>query len=64
MIRNPVVSGQFYEDDPDELTRFIQNCFDHKYGPGKKLPNLKDIVNTFKGIDYIVDTNPNKFIPT
>ena len=40
MIRNPVVSGQFYEDDPDELTRFIQNCFDHKYGPGKKLPNL------------------------
>ena len=40
MIRNPVVSGQFYEDDPDELTRFIQNCFDHKYCPGKKLPNL------------------------
>ena len=40
MIRNPVVSGQFYESDPDELTRFIQNCFDHKYGPRKKLPNL------------------------
>ena len=39
MIRNPIVSGQFYQSDPDELNKFIQNCFTHRFGPRKKLPN-------------------------
>lgn len=34
MIRNPVVSGQFYPDKKDELENMIKSCFDHKYGSG------------------------------
>ena len=41
MIRNPVVSGQFYQSDPNELSQFIKNCFMHKFGPGKKFPTLE-----------------------
>lgn len=41
MIRKPVVAGQFYENDPQKLTQSIENCFVHKFGPGKKPPSLE-----------------------
>tara|TARA_B100000929_G_scaffold290710_1_gene285530 strand:+ start:1875 stop:2708 length:834 start_codon:yes stop_codon:yes gene_type:complete len=41
MIRNPVVAGQFYENDPQKLIQSIENCFTHKFGPGKKPPSLE-----------------------
>ena len=41
MIRKPVVAGQFYENDPQKLTQSIENCFIHKFGPGKKPPSLE-----------------------
>ena len=42
MIREPVVAGQFYQSDPDELTKSIKNCFSHEFGPGKNLPNIQN----------------------
>ena len=38
-IRQPVVAGQFYPDKKEELEVMISSCFDHKYGPGKKINN-------------------------
>ena len=32
MIRNPVVSGQFYPDKKEDLENMIKSCFDHKFG--------------------------------
>jgi AmmeMemoRadiSam system protein B len=34
MLRESVVSGQFYPDRKDELENMIKSCFEHKYGPG------------------------------
>jgi AmmeMemoRadiSam system protein B len=40
MIREPVVSGLFYNNGPDTLSKEIENCFLNKdLGPGK-IPNL------------------------
>ena len=36
MIREPVVAGQFYPGQKDELENMIKNCFEHKYGPGSE----------------------------
>jgi len=38
MIRKPVVAGQFYPNDQDELKIMIKQCFEHKFGPGKQPP--------------------------
>ena len=38
MIRKPVVSGQFYPSNQDELKMMIKQCFEHKFGPGKQPP--------------------------
>lgn len=35
MIRNPAVTGAFYEADPDSLTKQIEGCFKHQVGPGR-----------------------------
>ena len=35
MIRNPAVTGAFYEADPDSLTKQIEGCFKHQLGPGR-----------------------------
>lgn len=34
MIREPVVAGQFYPDNKDDLKNMISYCIKHKYGPG------------------------------
>ncbi len=34
MIRKPVVAGQFYPDNEEELRDMIHHCIQHKYGPG------------------------------
>ena len=39
LVRRPVVAGQFYEADAEELRAQIKNCFLHKLGPGK-LPEV------------------------
>ena len=42
MIRKPVVAGQFYPNDQDELKIMIKQCFGHKFGPGKQPPIKSD----------------------
>ena len=34
MIREPVVAGQFYPGEKDELENMIKSCLEHKFGPG------------------------------
>jgi AmmeMemoRadiSam system protein B len=34
MIRQPVVAGQFYPGEKEELKNMIKSCFEHKFGPG------------------------------
>ena len=44
MLREPVVSGQFYPDKEADLEKMIKNCYEHEYGPGnigKIEPNEK-----------------------
>ncbi len=36
MIREPVVAGQFYPDAKEDLKQMINDCFEHKFGPGTK----------------------------
>lgn len=36
MIREPVVAGQFYPGNKEELKKMIDDCFEHKYGPSTK----------------------------
>ncbi|HYB03290.1 MAG TPA: AmmeMemoRadiSam system protein B, partial [Nitrososphaerales archaeon] len=43
-IRLPVVSGQFYPSDKDELYELIHRCFTHALGPGK-FPSANSISN-------------------
>ena len=50
MIRKPAVSGLFYESNPEQLKKTIENCFTHKLGIGKiptlnKVNNKEDIEN-------------------
>ena len=39
MIRKPVVSGQFYPNEKNELQNMIKQCFDSEFGPGNQPPN-------------------------
>ena len=34
MLREPVVSGQFYPDNQTDLEETIKNCYEHELGPG------------------------------
>ena len=34
-IRTPAVAGMFYPDEKNKLTKLIENCFEHPFGPGK-----------------------------
>ena len=34
-VRRPVVAGSFYPAQPDRLRRQIEECFNHKLGPGR-----------------------------
>ncbi|RJS89261.1 AmmeMemoRadiSam system protein B [Candidatus Bathyarchaeota archaeon] len=34
-MRRPIFAGSFYPRDPGELRREIENCFLHRFGPGK-----------------------------
>lgn len=36
MIREPVVAGRFYEGNAADLTSQIDNCIEHRLGPGQK----------------------------
>ena len=36
MIREPVVAGQFYPDQKEDLESMIKYCYEHKYGPGSR----------------------------
>lgn len=36
MIREPVVAGQFYPGQKEDLENMIKYCFEHKYGPGSQ----------------------------
>jgi len=40
MVRKPVVSGMFYEDNADKLSSQIEDSFHSEFGPGK-LPSKK-----------------------
>ncbi len=44
-IRTPAVAGMFYPNEKNELDVTIDECFLHKYGPGKEPPSdVKDKV--------------------
>lgn len=58
-MREPAVAGQFYPDDPDELSEMIEECYTHKLGPSK-LPgkpvkgkrSIKGLVVPHAGLPY------------
>lgn len=37
-IRTPAVAGMFYPDEKNKLTKLIEDCFLHSFGPGKIPP--------------------------
>lgn len=39
MLRKPAVAGLFYDSNPEDLKRNIEECFNHKLGPGR-IPEL------------------------
>ena len=46
MVRKPIVAGQFYPAEPNELDKMIKDCFSSKLGPGDLPINkrTKDII--------------------
>src|SRR3989344_9393580 len=42
MIRKPIVSGQFYESNFNELDKQIRECFNSEFGPGDLPLRRKD----------------------
>lgn len=58
MIRNPAVTGAFYEADPDSLTKQIEGCFKHQLGPGRvpesigNTRSIKSIIAPHAGYMY------------
>jgi len=58
-MREPAVAGQFYPDDPDELSEMIEDCYKDKLGPSK-LPgkpvkgprSIKGLVVPHAGLPY------------
>lgn len=47
-IRTPAVAGMFYPDEKNKLDATIDECFLHKFGPGKKPPS--DITEKIYGV--------------
>ena len=37
-IRTPAVAGMFYPGEKNKLTKLIENCFLHSFGPGENPP--------------------------
>lgn len=37
-VRTPAVAGMFYPSEKNKLTKLIEDCFLHKFGPGEKPP--------------------------
>lgn len=58
-MREPAVAGQFYPDDPDELSDMIKECYEHELGPsmlpGKPVKgkrSIKGLVVPHAGLPY------------
>ncbi|MBT3538469.1 AmmeMemoRadiSam system protein B [Candidatus Woesearchaeota archaeon] len=49
MIRKPIVSGQFYSSDKEELLNSIKECFTSSFGPGS-LPGSAGSLRIYGGI--------------
>lgn len=47
-VRTPAVAGMFYPSEKNKLTKLIEDCFLHKFGPGKKPP--KKLENKIFGV--------------
>ena len=43
-MRQPIVAGKFYEANNEKLLKQIENCYNHKLGPGKITENKGNIV--------------------
>jgi AmmeMemoRadiSam system protein B len=41
LVRKPAVAGQFYPEDPQELSDLIDSCYTHPLGPGLQPPSSK-----------------------
>ena len=37
-IRTPAVAGMFYPEEKNKLTKLIDDCYLHQFGPGNKPP--------------------------
>lgn len=57
MIRKPAVAGLFYDDNPMDLRKTIEQCFTHSLGPGK-IPSLGSF-RTFEDFDTTNNTELN-----
>ncbi len=47
-VRTPAVAGMFYPSEKNKLTKLIEDCFLHPFGPGKKPP--KEFENKIFGV--------------
>ena len=47
-VRTPAVAGMFYPSEKNKLTKLIEDCFLHKFGPGEKPP--KKLENKIFGV--------------
>jgi len=47
-VRTPAVAGMFYPSEKNKLTKLIEDCFLHPFGPGKKPP--KEFKNKIFGV--------------
>jgi AmmeMemoRadiSam system protein B len=47
-VRTPAVAGMFYPSEKNKLTKLIEDCFLHQFGPGKKPP--KKLENKIFGV--------------
>ena len=65
MIREPVVSGQFYPDNKKDLEKMIQDCIVHKFGPKNQIKNSNEkiygVICPHAGYEYSGPTACHSF---
>ena len=49
-IRRPAVAGSFYPDDPEELSKLIDDCYLHPLGPGRRPPARPGVARTVAAV--------------
>ena len=50
-VRNPFISGSWYPSQPDAINKQIEECFSHRFGPGK--PTKKEVGKLKRIVGFI-----------